>query len=99
VRDRAALFVGGSQLRRKEGTAPEGDLDPLGSSTEKEEGSLDLCLFSSVSSISEKQKGNNIAPLDSLRRVAVTPVFPKKTKCKPICMPGSSFMHIVDISE
>jgi hypothetical protein len=25
----------------------------------------------------------------------VTPVFPKKTKCKPICMPGSSFMHIV----
>jgi hypothetical protein len=24
-----------------------------------------------------------------------TPVFPKKTKCKPICMPGSSFMHIV----
>jgi hypothetical protein len=27
--------------------------------------------------------------------LAVTPVFPKKTKCKPICMPGSSFMHIV----
>jgi hypothetical protein len=26
---------------------------------------------------------------------AVTPDFPKKTKCKPICMPGSSFMHIV----
>jgi hypothetical protein len=25
----------------------------------------------------------------------VTPEFPKKTKCKPICMPGSSFMHIV----
>jgi hypothetical protein len=25
----------------------------------------------------------------------VTPAFPKKTKCKPICMPGSSFMHIV----
>jgi hypothetical protein len=25
--------------------------------------------------------------------------FPKKTKCKPVCMPGSSFMHIVDISE
>jgi hypothetical protein len=25
----------------------------------------------------------------------VTPDFPKKTKCKPICMPGSSFMHIV----
>jgi hypothetical protein len=25
----------------------------------------------------------------------VTPVFPKKTKCKFICMPGSSFMHIV----
>jgi hypothetical protein len=24
----------------------------------------------------------------------VTPVFPKKTKCKPICMPGSCFMHI-----
>jgi hypothetical protein len=29
----------------------------------------------------------------------VTPVFPKKTKCKPICMPGLIFMHIVDISE
>jgi hypothetical protein len=25
----------------------------------------------------------------------VTPDFPKKTKCKPICMPGSFFMHIV----
>jgi hypothetical protein len=25
----------------------------------------------------------------------VTPDFPKKTKCKPICMPGSSLMHIV----
>jgi hypothetical protein len=25
----------------------------------------------------------------------VIPVFPKKTKCKPICMLGSSFMHIV----
>jgi hypothetical protein len=25
----------------------------------------------------------------------VTPAFPKKTKCIPICMPGSSFMHIV----
>jgi hypothetical protein len=28
-------------------------------------------------------------------REAVIPDFPKKTKCKPICMPGSSFMHIV----
>jgi hypothetical protein len=26
---------------------------------------------------------------------SVTPDFPKKTKCIPICMPGSSFMHIV----
>jgi hypothetical protein len=26
---------------------------------------------------------------------AVTPAFPKKTKCIPICMPRSSFMHIV----
>jgi hypothetical protein len=25
----------------------------------------------------------------------VTPDFPKKTKWIPICMPGSSFMHIV----
>jgi hypothetical protein len=31
--------------------------------------------------------------------VDVTLVFPKKTKCKPICMPGSNFMHIDDISE
>jgi hypothetical protein len=29
----------------------------------------------------------------------VTLVFRKKTKCKPICMPGSIFMHTVDISE
>jgi hypothetical protein len=28
-------------------------------------------------------------------KAAVTPDFPKKTKCKLICMPGSSFMHIV----
>jgi hypothetical protein len=28
-------------------------------------------------------------------RSPVTPDFPKKTKCIPICMPGSSFMHIV----
>jgi hypothetical protein len=27
--------------------------------------------------------------------LVVTPDFPKKTKCIPICMPGSSFMHIV----
>jgi hypothetical protein len=27
--------------------------------------------------------------------VSVTPDFPKETKCIPICMPGSSFMHIV----
>jgi hypothetical protein len=26
---------------------------------------------------------------------SVTAVFPKKTKCKPICMLGSNFMHIV----
>jgi hypothetical protein len=31
--------------------------------------------------------------------VDVTLVFPKKTKCKPICMPGSNFMHTDDISE
>jgi hypothetical protein len=28
-------------------------------------------------------------------RVDVTPVFPKKTKCITICMPGSIFIHIV----
>jgi hypothetical protein len=27
--------------------------------------------------------------------MCVTPDFPKETKCIPICMPGSSFMHIV----
>jgi hypothetical protein len=27
------------------------------------------------------------------------PVLEKQTKCIPICMPGSSFMHIVAISE
>jgi hypothetical protein len=29
------------------------------------------------------------------RKGIVTPVFPKKIKCLPICMPGSSFIHIV----
>jgi hypothetical protein len=27
--------------------------------------------------------------------ISVTPDFPKETKCKPICMPGSSFMQIM----
>jgi hypothetical protein len=31
--------------------------------------------------------------------IIVIPVFPKKTKCITICMLGSIFMHIVDISE
>jgi hypothetical protein len=39
------------------------------------------------------------APAALLKEEVVTPVFPKKTKCKPICMPGSIFMHIVDKSE
>jgi hypothetical protein len=30
-----------------------------------------------------------------MARQIVTPDFPKETKCLPICMPGSSFMHIV----
>jgi hypothetical protein len=29
--------------------------------------------------------------------LVVTPVFPKKTKCKPICMPGSKFHAYSDI--
>jgi hypothetical protein len=29
------------------------------------------------------------------RSGVVTPDFPKETKCITICMPGSSFMHIV----
>jgi hypothetical protein len=29
------------------------------------------------------------------KKTGVTPDFPKETKCVPICMPGSSFMHIV----
>jgi hypothetical protein len=31
----------------------------------------------------------------AVNNVTVTPIFPKKTKCLTICMPGSSFMHIV----
>jgi hypothetical protein len=34
-------------------------------------------------------------PLDCLAALLSHPIFPKETKCKPICMPGSSFMHIV----
>jgi hypothetical protein len=33
------------------------------------------------------------------RTTCVTHVFPKKTRCKSICMSVSSFMHIADISE
>jgi hypothetical protein len=32
---------------------------------------------------------------DVVSWLGVTPDFPKETKCIPICMPGSSFMHIV----
>jgi hypothetical protein len=53
MRGRAPLFVGGSQLRRKEGIAPEVDLDLLGSSTEKKK-EASICAFTSVSSISKK---------------------------------------------
>jgi hypothetical protein len=38
---------------------------------------------------------NRHAQVNLLYHGGVTPDFPKKTKCKPICMPGSSFMHIV----
>jgi hypothetical protein len=38
---------------------------------------------------------HSIFEVESEKGKGVTPDFPKKTKCKPICMPGSSFMHIV----
>jgi hypothetical protein len=47
--------------------------------------------------LKEAHIGN--AQVQAQMYATVTPVFPKKTKCKPICMPGSIFMHIVDISE
>jgi hypothetical protein len=34
-------------------------------------------------------------PWKAIKSQIVTPDFPKKTECKPICMLGSSFMHIV----
>jgi hypothetical protein len=37
----------------------------------------------------------NVMPYTMFKSYFVTPVFPKKTKCITICMPGSSFMHIV----
>jgi hypothetical protein len=39
----------------------------------------------------------NVCPSDYswVIGACVTPDFPKKTKCIPICMPGSNFMHIV----
>jgi hypothetical protein len=36
-------------------------------------------------------------PPPLVEKLLVTLVFPKKTKCIPICMPGSNFIHIVDI--
>jgi hypothetical protein len=42
------------------------------------------------------QEGRPIAYFsEKLSGPTVTPDFPKETKCIPICMPGSSFMHIV----
>jgi hypothetical protein len=43
--------------------------------------------------IFEKVFANNF--YNPSNSVVVTPDFPKETKCIPICMPGSSFMHIV----
>jgi hypothetical protein len=46
------------------------DIDPPGSSEEKKKEASICIIYSSLSSIFEKQKRNNIAPLDLLRRVA-----------------------------
>jgi hypothetical protein len=40
-------------------------------------------------------KRNKSQPSRTPLTLDVTPVFPKKTKCITICMPESSFMHIV----
>jgi hypothetical protein len=40
-------------------------------------------------------KGINTLLFCSQGGLGVTPDFLKETKCIPICMPGSSFMHIV----
>jgi hypothetical protein len=44
----------------------------------------------------EDTVGVEVEVLDSVvLQEPVTPDFPKKTKCLTICMPGSSFIHIV----
>jgi hypothetical protein len=44
----------------------------------------------------ELERGDRLQRIVDLEaEVHVTPNFPKETKCIPICMPGSSFKHIV----
>jgi hypothetical protein len=71
VRGRAPFVVGGPQLKRKEEEPFVGvDLDPPGSSKEKKK-EASICIIAFLSRlIFEKQKRNNIAPLDLFRRVA-----------------------------
>jgi hypothetical protein len=58
-------------------------------------------LMTPFQSLSFSGDGGISMPGQNLHRYSalVTPDFPKETKCKPICMPRSSFMHIVDITE
>jgi hypothetical protein len=56
-------------------------------------GNPEASFLSGIKPFFNEHRGYN-----DLQRAAeggVTPDFPKETKCKPICMPGSSFMHIV----
>jgi hypothetical protein len=49
-----------------------------------------------VSSSNDPPPPPSLTPTEALLTTqTVTPGFPKKTKCLTICMPGSSFIHIV----
>jgi DNA repair exonuclease SbcCD ATPase subunit len=76
----------------------KGRADLLKNATEKEQRIVDL--ERELKEVHEAAAAEKKKLEDELaEEKRVTPVFPKKTKCKPICMPGSIFMHIVDISE
>jgi hypothetical protein len=66
-----------------------GSSDPLHAGFEIQFGSLNF-----------QATGNGyLMRLTNREELLSHPVLEKQTKCIPICMPGSSFMHIVDISE
>jgi hypothetical protein len=56
---------------------------------------LKICRLNYLNSVRNYCDSLNTIKILPFPSLFVTPNFPKETKCTPICMPGSSFMHIV----